>query len=178
MKERIIAHESITGWRGCANTKKRRYGLAAHNASLPFEASLKSSRQSNSDFAGFPCANPDGFHHVVDKNFPVAYLTGLCTTDDGINDSFDILIVDDNLEFDLRQKIHPIFFPAPLLGEPFLLTVSLNLGKHDPGITGTLKGVPNSFKLFGTNNGFYLFHVSTSSRTLELTCPEFEAGPP
>lgn len=58
------------------------------------------------------CSNSYGIFNRGDEDFSVADSTGLCRLLNGFNGSLKHRIIDDNLDFDLGQKIDNIFSAA------------------------------------------------------------------
>jgi hypothetical protein len=79
----------------------------------------------------FTGPDSDGGIYRHDKDFPIAYPAGLCSTDNGCDEIVNLPVPHNNLNLNLRKHIYRHLLAPVLEGNSFLLPPSLDFcGSH------------------------------------------------
>ena len=115
------------------------------------------------EVAALTGADADGVFDRGDEHLSVADLVGGGGLHDRVDDLGGIAIFDDDLEFDLGEKVDRVFRSTIDFGVAFLATESLHFADGHAVDTGFGEGFFDFFEFEGLDDGFDFFHWFFSS---------------
>src|SRR5437588_986610 len=94
-----------------------------------------------------------------DEDLAVADLAGTRGFDDGVDGRLDLVVGDDNLDLDLRQKVDDVLGAAIELGMPLLAPEPLDLGDGEAGHADLGQGLADLVELKRLHDCFDFLHA-------------------
>lgn len=115
----------------------------------------------------------DGVFNRADKHFSIPDFAGFCGFDDGVDRAVQQVVLDHELDLDLRQKIHRVFTASINFGVTLLPAKALHLTDSHTLDPQARKGFFDFFQLKGLDDGLDLFHAfGADSRDFEKKCKQ------
>src|SRR5690349_13645945 len=119
--------------------------------------------------SGLARTDADGFLDRRHENLSVSDAAGLCRLADRLDGALHQIVVQDDLELHLGQKVDDVFCPAVQLGVALLAPEALRLDDGDPLEADLLEGFFDFIELERLDDGFDLLHrITVSVRDLPL----------
>src|ERR1700704_4809138 len=127
-------------------------------AGCPTQYQSVGSFTSNGIEPGFAGPDANGLFDIGDKNLAVTDAAGLGRAPDGVDRSFDQVIPDHDLDFDLGQKVDDVLGAAIKFGVTLLPPETLGFRDGDALQSDFLKRFFHLVELEWLDDGFYFFH--------------------
>ena len=112
----------------------------------------------NSITTGFAGADTDGVFHRGNEHFAVTDFSSVGAFNDGFGHGASVLIVNDDFELHLREKIHGVFTATVNLSMALLAAESFDFRNGHSLNADFGESFLHFFEFEGFDNGFYFFH--------------------